>query len=110
MKQRNTIAVTGATGRVGHLVAEILLTSGHRVRAVARSAERLAELEALGAEICVGSLADRHFLTQVFDGCDGAFVLSPVDTSAPDVNAEQMRNVEATAAAIADSRVKNVVL
>jgi uncharacterized protein YbjT (DUF2867 family) len=110
MKQRKTIAVTGSTGRVGHLVAEILLSSGHRVRAVARSAERLAKLEALGAEICVGSLEDRHFLTQVFHGCDGAFVLSPVDTSAPDVNAEQMRNVKATAAAVADSRVKNVVL
>lgn len=110
MKQKNTIAVTGATGRVGHLVAEKLLSFGHRVRAVGRSAERLAALEALGAEICVGSLADRHFLTEVFRGCDGAFVLSPVDTSAPDVNAEQRRNVTETAAAIADSKVKNVVL
>ena len=109
-EKKNIIAVTGATGRVGHLVAEKLLSDGHQVRAVGRSAERLSGLKSLGAEIRIGSLADCDFSTEAFRGTDAVFVLTPVNTSAPDVNAEQMRNVESTAAAILKSGVKNVVL
>lgn len=110
MEKKNIIAVTGATGRIGHLVAEKLLSEGHQVRAVGRSAERLARLESPGAEIHIGSLADCDFLTEAFRGADAAFVLTPVNTSAPDVNAEQMRNVESSAAAVLKSGIKNIVL
>jgi uncharacterized protein YbjT (DUF2867 family) len=110
MSQKNVIAVTGATGRVGHLVAERLLSAGHAVRVVARNAEKLKPLGTRGAEVRPGSLADRTFLTSVFRGAEAALVLTPADYSAPDVNAEQRKNVESTAAAIRDSGVNNVVL
>jgi uncharacterized protein YbjT (DUF2867 family) len=110
MKKRNLITVTGATGRVGRQVAELLLSAGHTVRVVARNAEKLKALGTRGAEVHSGSLADRAFLTSVFRGADAAFVLTPADLSAPDVNAEQRKNVVSTAAAIRNSGVKNVVL
>jgi uncharacterized protein YbjT (DUF2867 family) len=110
MTQRHVIAVAGATGRVGRQVAERLLAAGHGVRAVARTDEKLKPLGALGADVRPGSLADRAFLTSVFRGAAAAFVLTPVNVSAPDVNAEQRTNVETAAAAVRDSGVKHVVL
>ncbi len=44
------VLVTGATGVVGRLVMPQLLARGHRVTAVARTAEKRARLAALGAE------------------------------------------------------------
>ncbi len=50
------IVVTGATGRVAHLVAEELLALGCRVRAVGRTMEKLRPLAKLGADARVGGL------------------------------------------------------
>jgi uncharacterized protein YbjT (DUF2867 family) len=110
MSRSDVIAVTGATGRVGHLVAERLLLAGHTVRVVGRNKEKLELLSKRGAEVRPGSLADRAFLTSVFQGARAAFVLTPADYTAQDVNAEQRKNVESMAAAIRDAGVKHVVL
>jgi uncharacterized protein YbjT (DUF2867 family) len=104
------LVVTGATGRVGHLVAQRLLSAGHAVRAVARHADKLAPLAERGAEARVGSFQDRAFLTDALRGAKAAFVLTPVDAKLPDLNAEQHKNVVNIAAAIHDSGVRNVVL
>lgn len=45
------IVVTGATGNIGSRLVHALLQRGHRVTAVARSAEHLAALEQAGAAI-----------------------------------------------------------
>lgn len=52
------IFIAGATGVVGRRVVPALLDAGHRVTAVARSAERRAELEARGAQAVTVSLFD----------------------------------------------------
>ena len=44
------ITVMGATGNTGRKISELLLEAGEEVRALGRSPEKLAELEALGAE------------------------------------------------------------
>jgi uncharacterized protein YbjT (DUF2867 family) len=110
MSEQNVIVVTGASGRVGHQVAERLLSAGRAVRAVARNVEKLEPLGARGADVCSGSFHDRAFLTRVFRGAKAAFLLTPVDVAARDVNAEQKQNVESIAAAIRDSGLGNVVL
>ena len=46
-----TIAVMGASGNIGSRIGEQLLAGGHAVRALGRSAARLAGLKARGAEI-----------------------------------------------------------
>src|SRR5258708_39467369 len=92
MKNR-IIAVAGASGRVGRLVAEGLLSHGHSVRVITRSGQKLADLAAGGAEVHVGALHDRRFLTNAFRGAVAAVVLTPVDPKAVYVNAEENRNV-----------------
>lgn len=105
------VVVTGASGRVGSLVAESLLAEGSAaVRVVARDAGRLESLGARGAEVRPGSFQDKAFLADVFRGARAAFVLTPVDISSPDVNSEQRGNVDGIAAAIRGSVVRNVVL
>jgi uncharacterized protein YbjT (DUF2867 family) len=104
-----TIAVMGASGNIGSLVSEQLLAGGHAVRALGRSAEKLAGLKARGAEVLVGDAADEAFLTRAFTGADGAFTLIPPSPAAPDVLAEMDRLGTAIAGAIAKSGVRHAV-
>jgi uncharacterized protein YbjT (DUF2867 family) len=71
------ILVTGAAGRigsVGHIVTELLLARGFRVRAHVRvDDERAASLRALGAEIVVGDLLDIMAVHQAIEGCERVF-------------------------------------
>jgi uncharacterized protein YbjT (DUF2867 family) len=110
MSEENPIVVTGATGRLGSQVAEHLLSTGHALRAVARSAELLKPLGQRGVDVRPGSFHDRTFLTRAFRGAKAAFLLTPLDVSLPDLNAEQKTNVENIVAAIRDAGLQNVVL
>lgn len=105
----NTIVVTGASGRVGHGVADRLLSAGHAVRVVGRDPDKLSALGRRGAQVRVGSFQDQAFLTDTLRGARAAFVLTPVDVTAPDVNAEQRLNVRGIAAAIRDAGIDHVV-
>src|SRR5689334_319713 len=76
------ILVVGATGRhggTGASVARLLRDRGLPVRALARSAdERVAPLEARGAEIVTGDLHDRRSLKAALDGVEVAYFAYPV--------------------------------
>jgi uncharacterized protein YbjT (DUF2867 family) len=109
MSRENVIAVTGATGRVGQLVAERLLSAGHTVRVVARNAEKLKPLAGQGAEVRTGSLFDPAFLTGAFRGTAAAFVLTALDVKAAEVNIDQYKKAASIATAIRDAGVKYVV-
>ncbi len=69
--------VFGATGHVGRIVVTRLLEAGKKVRAVARSADKLKPLAGAGARILPGSVDDPAFLRLAFDGMKAAFVLLP---------------------------------
>jgi uncharacterized protein YbjT (DUF2867 family) len=105
----DAIVVTGASGRVGYHVADRLLSAGHQVRVVGRHAQKLSTLSERGAQVRIGSFQDRAFLADVLRGARAAFILTPVDVSLPDINAEQRRNVLGIAAAIADAGIGHVV-
>ena len=67
-----TIALAGATGRLGHLIARELLTRGAQVRALVRpgtGADKLKGLE--GASIVEVELTDAAALRQALTGADG---------------------------------------
>lgn len=102
--------VCGATGRVGSLVVRHLLELGIEVRAVGRRGPKLEALEALGARRCAGSLTDPAFLADAFAGARAAFVMTPVDTSAADVNGLQDAVIDASVSAVARSAIEHVVL
>lgn len=103
------ITVMGATGNTGGKIAEALLNAGHDVRALGRSASKLAEIQSAGAEVLTGDSADAVFLTTAFRGADAVYTLLPTDRQAPDYHGRQRQEGEAIATAIRESGVQHVV-
>ena len=103
------IVVTGATGRTGRRVTEVLLAKGERVRAVGRDAKRLAPLVELGAEPFVGKVEDIPSLTATFAGADAVYLVLPEDLSQQDLRGHQERVSDCYAAALADAHVQFAV-
>ncbi|MEV1294175.1 NAD(P)H-binding protein [Pseudonocardia sp. NPDC049635] len=103
------ITVLGATGNVGSQVVRDLLADGVAVRAVARTAGRLAAATTAGAEPWAGDLTDTGFLLRAFDGAAAAFVLQPLDLSEPDHADHQRRVGESVVAALHGAGVGRVV-
>ncbi|KUG06155.1 SDR family NAD(P)-dependent oxidoreductase [Solirubrum puertoriconensis] len=103
------IVVTGATGNIGGHLAHELLRRGHRVTAVARSAEHLEALRQAGAEVRPGQLSDVAFLTDVLRGADAAFLLLPPNVTAPDNLAYQDALGQAIAEAVRASGLQQAV-
>jgi uncharacterized protein YbjT (DUF2867 family) len=103
------IAVMGASGHTGGRIAELLLASGEKVRALGRSAEKLAPLEKKGAIVQTGDATDARFLAGAFGGADSVFTLIPPDARAADYRALQDRMGNAALEAIRESGVRHVV-
>ena len=101
--------VLGASGHTGQVVAKNLLERGEKVRVVGRSAERLQNFAAQGAEIVVADAADGPALTKAFKGADAAYVLIPPDPTSSNYRASQDRVSDAIAAAMENGGVKKVV-
>lgn len=104
------VCITGATGNVGHVAAESLLARGVKVRAVARSKERLAALAAKGAETRAGDLADTAFVADAFRGATVALVMIPPNVTAPDLRAYQREIASSVTAAAKAAGVPRAVL
>jgi len=103
------IAVMGATGNTGRMISERLLERGAEVRALGRSADRLAGLVAKGAEAAVGEVADASYLSGAFRGADAVYTLIPPNLQADDYSAFQDHVGEAIVGAIKESGVGHVV-
>ncbi len=108
-KEARMITVMGATGNTGRKIAEGLLASGHQVRALGRSAAKLAGLEALGAEPLVGDTSDAGFLARALDGASAVYTLLPTDRQAADYADRQREEGEANFRAIRETGVRRVV-
>jgi len=103
------IAVMGASGHTGRRVAELLVDSGEKVRALGRSKEKLAPLEKKGAEARTGDAQDARFLASAFQGADGVFTLIPPDARSTDYRALQDAQGQAIAEALRESGAGRVV-
>lgn len=102
--------ITGATGHTGKRISESLLAAGHAVKVVSRSAEKVADLVAKGAEAAIGDLADSAFLTQVFEGATAIYLMIPPKWDLSDWRAYQRTLISAYVKALSGSGVKKVVL
>lgn len=107
--EKNVYVITGATGNVGRKVAEGLLKEGKKVRAVGRSAERLAALKAQGAEAFVGSVEDPADMVRAFAKAKAVFLMVPPHYGAPDFRAYQNRVGLAYEQALKQSGVSHAV-
>ena len=93
----------------GRKVTELLLEAGEEVRALVRSPEKLAELDALGAKTVAGDVRDADYLASTFSGADAVYTLTAFDPTLPGYHADQDRRGEAIASAIRQSGVRHVV-
>lgn len=103
------IAIMGASGNIGKRITDLLLDCGENVRALGRSAEKLAGLKSKGAEVLTGDATDGAFLTRAFKGADAVYTLIPPDPQSPDYRKKQDQEGEAIVNAIRDSGVRYVV-
>ena len=102
--------IAGVTGHVGSVVAERLLGSGQKVRAIVRSAEKGAAWIQRGAELAVGTLDDEAFLSGALHGASGFFTLLPPNFQVEDFFASQCATADAIAGAVYASGVPHVVI
>jgi uncharacterized protein YbjT (DUF2867 family) len=102
--------ITGASGNIGKNIAKDLLAKGQNVKVIARNADKLKELQALGAEVVTGNIADKNFLIKAFSGADAVFCLLTPDMNAADVRKEQNLIAENYFEAVKANNIQNVVL
>lgn len=100
------ILVVGATGYVGGRLVPLLLASGYRVRATARSADKLAGRgwsDHPGAEIAAADVLDADALRRAAEGCRAAVYLVHSMTSSGEkfVDADRTAARNMVAAAVA---------
>ena len=70
------VFVTGASGWIGSAAVTELVEAGHEVVGLARSDAAARTVEALGAEVVRGDLADIDVLARTATGCDGVVHLA----------------------------------
>jgi len=111
MMGRDVIAITGATGRTGHIVADALIGRGLPVRVIGRTPERLRPFAERGAEPFVADPEDAEAMTRALTGARAAYVMLQPNyvKDSPDFRAFQDRLVEAVGAAVERSGVTHVV-
>jgi uncharacterized protein YbjT (DUF2867 family) len=105
------IAVAGATGYIGGLLCRHLREEGAEVRALARSPERAADLEAAGCEVRQADVLEPETLGPALEGVDVAYYLvhSMGRGADGDFAARDREGAENFAAAGAAAGVKRIV-
>jgi uncharacterized protein YbjT (DUF2867 family) len=104
-----TVTVLGATGKTGGAVVERLLAAGTKVRAVARTADKLDALKKRGAEPFAADVTDPGALTEALRGADAAYLMIPGDYTKPDLLGQYARAAAAIEQALRGSRCKRAV-
>ncbi len=104
------VAIVGASGNTGGVVAEKLLARGEMVRVIGRNAGRLERLTSKGAEAFIADAADARAMPKAFEGASAVYAMIPPNTSAPDVPAYQRQVSDALTAAIARASVQKAVV
>ncbi|MGG9961730.1 NAD(P)H-binding protein [Ferruginibacter sp. SUN106] len=102
--------ITGGAGHISTPLAEQLLSAGHDVTIVGRSAEKLQSLVNKGAKAAVGSVEDAAFVKTTFAGADAVYAMIP-----PNFVTDNFRHYQNTVArnytdAIVSNGIKNVVV
>jgi uncharacterized protein YbjT (DUF2867 family) len=103
------VTVLGATGKTGSVVAERLLAAGVKVRAVARSPDRLSALAKRGATPHPAEITDPHTVASALRGSDGAFFLIPDDLRSRDLLGHYAAVAEAVGQAVGASGLRRLV-
>ncbi len=96
------VVVTGATGQQGGALARILLSKGHRVRALTRktSGATARHLASLGATVLAADLDTGEGLEAAVDGADAVFLVTTPFERGAEAEIVQARHVGTAAAGV----------
>jgi uncharacterized protein YbjT (DUF2867 family) len=70
------ITITGSLGHISRPLTQELVGRGHSVTVISSKAERLKDIEALGAKAAIGTMQDADFLTTSFKGADVVYTMA----------------------------------
>ena len=102
--------ISGASGRIGSVVADRLLDSGLPVRAVVRRPEAAADWASRGAEAVVLDLRDSQKLTEALNDATAFFAMLPFDLFVPDLDQYAVEVVQSVSNAVKDAGVRHTVM
>ena len=71
------LVVTGSLGNISKPLTQILVGKGHDVTVISKDAEKVGQIEAVGAKAAIGSVSDTAFLTSAFEGADAIYTMVP---------------------------------
>ena len=109
------IVLTGSISNVGKPLTQELVKHGHSVTVITSKAERISEIESLGAKAATGSMFDVDFLSETFRGAEIVYLMETLDAGGDffDKNADFIGAISQIGKnykqAILNSEVSNVV-
>lgn len=106
---KKTIALLGATGKVGSKISEILLKEGHHLKLIAQSEDKLNRFKDMGAEVIQADITDVDVLTKLFRNADSAYVMTPPNFGAISYRAFQRKVGDSIITSIQKSGIRYVV-
>jgi uncharacterized protein YbjT (DUF2867 family) len=101
------ITLLGSIGNINRFVIPRLIQAKHQVTVITSNPQRVANIEALGAQAAVGVMADQAFLTQAFTGADVVYLM--ISGTNPDLFGSAQRLGDIFAGAVQAAKVPQVV-
>lgn len=102
--------ITGSLGHISKPVVQKLVAAGHTVTVISSSADRKADIEALGATAAIGNVGDQAFITATFAGADAVYLMIPPTFATIDWQAHLRKVGDIYVAAVKASGVTQVVV
>jgi Predicted nucleoside-diphosphate-sugar epimerases len=104
------ITITGSLGHIGSNLTRGLVARGVDVTVVTSKADRVADIEALGAKAAVALINDARALADAFAGADAVFAMTPPNLGGANIIANTTNAGKSIAEAITKANVKRVVM
>lgn len=103
------IVLTGSLGHINRVLVPQLVSAGHAVTVISHRADRAQAIRDLGATPAIGSIDDKPFLTQTFQGADAVYLMITSATSGNDLFAAGRQQAQLYADAARAAGVTQVV-
>lgn len=102
--------ITGSLGHISKPVVQKLVAAGHDVTVISSSADRKADIEALGAKAAIGNVDDQAFITATFAGADAVYLMIPPTFAVADWQAHLRKIADIYTAAVKANNITQVVV
>ena len=101
--------ITGSLGNISRPLVEGLVKEGKEVNVITSKADKIQEIETLGARALVGDVSDAAFVQRAFEGAEVAYTMIPPIWQTTDWRRDQNRIADNYISAIKANGVKYVV-